>query len=108
MELLEQINAPALFARFGPLSWQELPDGVLMLEQREYELLSGRTKAAWTFVRPDGSRTELRHSMRLYTPRELVLMLRAAGLELERATTSDRGELTLDAFRLVLVAGKPS
>ena len=83
--------------------------GTVMLEQREYDFLSGRNEVVWTFVRTDGSRSELRHSLRLYTPAELAAMYRRAGLEVERAWGSwDGGELafTTAGIRLLLLGRK--
>lgn len=60
--------------------WEELEDGRTMLEERAYDPLSGRATGTWTFVAPAGGRSELRHSMRIYTLAELRELLAAAGL----------------------------
>jgi 2-polyprenyl-3-methyl-5-hydroxy-6-metoxy-1,4-benzoquinol methylase len=78
---LDTLNPVVLAAVFQPVDWRELDDGTLMLERRTYEHLLGRSEATWTFVRSDGSRSELRHSMRAYTAPELVAMFVRAGLE---------------------------
>lgn len=108
--LLETINTVGLFRVYRPQNWNELADGTLMLEQREYDFLSGRNEVVWTFVQPDGSRSELRHSLRLYTPAELTSMFRRAGLEVERAWGSWDGDelmLTSPGIRLLLLGRKP-
>ena len=105
--LLETINAATLLSVYRAESWSELEDGTLMLEQRSYDLLTGRNDVVWTFVRPDGSRSELRHSVRLYTPAEIVSMLRRVGLEVERSWGGwDGSELTLDAGNRFLVLAR--
>jgi SAM-dependent methyltransferase len=105
--LLETINAAVLLRLYRTEAWSELDDGTLMLEQRSYDLLSGRNDVLWRFVQPDGSRTELRHSLRLYTPAEIVGMLRHAGLEIERAWGGwDGSELTMDGGTRFLVLAR--
>jgi SAM-dependent methyltransferase len=106
---MEIVNAVALLRVFRAKGWSELADGTLMLDEREYDFLSGRTIVAWTFVRPDGSRSELRHSLRLYTPAELVSMFGRAGLPAERAWGSWEAaelELTTPGIRLLLLGRK--
>ena len=93
--------------QFRPRHWDDLPDGELLVEDREFDLLSGRTNVSWTFVATDGSRRELRHSLRFYTPAELARMLATAGLTVEQAWGGyDASELTLDSPRLALRARK--
>jgi hypothetical protein len=54
-----------------------------MLEDRAYDPLTGRSSVTWTFVGPGGERSELRHSLRIYTLPELRGMLERAGLPVE-------------------------
>jgi SAM-dependent methyltransferase len=106
--LLETVNGAALLRVFRAETWNELEDGTLMLEHRGYDLLTGRNDVVWTFVRPDGSRSELRHSLRLYTVAEIASMLRRVGLEIERSWGGwDGSELTLDSgMRFLVLARK--
>jgi 2-polyprenyl-3-methyl-5-hydroxy-6-metoxy-1,4-benzoquinol methylase len=80
---IDTINPVALVGSFTPRTWQVLADGVLLLEERGYDHLTGRTETTWTFVHPDGSRSELRHSVRAYTAAEFVAMLRDVRLEVD-------------------------
>ena len=108
--LIETINTVGLLRIYRPQMWNELADGTLMLHQGAYDFLTGRNEVAWTFVRQDGSRTELRHSLRLYTAAELASMFRRAGLEVERAWGSWDGDelaLTNQGIRLLLLGRKP-
>src|SRR5262249_19094334 len=73
--LIDKINLLALAGRFQELDWQEFESGTVMLERRSFDFRRGRSGATWTFVRPDGARRELRHSLRAYTPHELTAML---------------------------------
>jgi SAM-dependent methyltransferase len=104
--IIDTINPSGLTRGFRPQGWNGL-DGTLLLEQRELSLVTGRIQSSWTFVSPDGSRRELTFDHRLYTAPELGDMLRRAGLEpLEHFGGLDGGELSLDAWRLVVVARK--
>jgi hypothetical protein len=59
-------------------------------------------------LRPDGSRAEYRTRLRMRTLRELLALLRAAGLEPVAWTGGLAGEpLRLDSRRLVLVSRRP-
>jgi SAM-dependent methyltransferase len=82
--LLDTLNPLELVRRFREREWREFDDGTVFLQQRAYDQLTGRIDAIWTFIRSDGSRSEIRHSMRVYTPAELVTLLRATGLVVER------------------------
>jgi SAM-dependent methyltransferase len=105
--LIDVINPVALFSYYSEASWEELDDGVLFLQQHEYDSLAGRNLAVWTFIRPDGRRSEIRHSLRMYTPVELRLLLEAAGLSVEGAWGGfDGQELCRDSRRLILRATK--
>ncbi|HEX6700728.1 MAG TPA: methyltransferase domain-containing protein [Gaiellaceae bacterium] len=105
--LIDTLNTIAIAKEFREADWHELDDGTLWLERRRYDQLTGRHEATWTFVRPDGSRSELRHSLRGYTPAELVAMLRRAGLEVDGSWGSWDGTELGDGTRTILRARKP-
>ncbi len=87
--------------------WEELDSGATFLQEHEFDVIGGRNKATWTFVRPDGNRSELVHSVRVYAPWELARMLRQAGLEVTGSWGSfDGDELELGSRRLILRAEK--
>jgi SAM-dependent methyltransferase len=103
--LLEMAHLFGIIRQFRARAWNDLPNGELLLEDREFDLLSGRNLVRWIFVATDGSRRELRTSLRFYSPAELVRMLAAAGLTVEQAWGGyDASELTLDSPRLALRA----
>jgi SAM-dependent methyltransferase len=105
--LIDVASLLGLGRRYLERTWKER-DGVVNLIEHEFDLLRGRNLARWTFVRPDGARTELVHSVRVYAPHELVAMLAAAGLETVEALGGwDGSELTLDSRRLIVLARKP-
>ena len=104
--LLEMVNTIAIAKEFREVDWEELEDGTLWLEQRRYDQLTGRHEATWTFVRQDGSRSELRNSLRGYTPAELVAMLGGAGLEVDGSWGSWDGAELGEGTRTILRARK--
>jgi SAM-dependent methyltransferase len=105
--LIDVVNLLGLARRYQPRRWDE-EHGVVFLEEAEFDVLRGRNRARWTFVRPDGKRSELVHSLRTYAPHELVAMLERAGLELEGSWGGfDGSELSMESWRLILLARKP-
>lgn len=105
--LIDVINAPALFRRYQERRWETLDDGTLFLQEHRYQFLTGRNEATWTFVRPDGGRSDLSHSVRVYSPHELARMLEQAGLTVEQTWGDFEGaELSLETLRLIVRARK--
>ncbi len=105
--LIDTINAPALFRRYQERRWEPLEDGTLFLQEHRYQFLTGRNEATWTFIRPDGTLSDLSHSVRLYSPHELARMLEQAGLPVEQTWGNFEGaELSLETFRLIVRARK--
>jgi SAM-dependent methyltransferase len=106
--LIDVINLLGLVRRYRDRLWEERGD-VIQVDEHEFDFLKGRNSASWTFIHPDGKRTELRHSLRTYTPHELVVMLGQAGLDVEEAWGDwDSSELSFDKPRLIVLARKPS
>ena len=105
--LIETINLLGLAGRYRDRRWETLETGTLYLDEHEFDFLAGRNRARWIFIRPDGTRSELVHSVRIYTPHELVSMIERAGLQVEAAWGGfDGSELSFDCHRMVLLARK--
>lgn len=105
---VDTINPLALHAHHCPRTWEELADGSIMLAEHEFDRVTGRSGARWILLRPDGSRGELVHSVRLYTVPELGALCRRAGLEVERVHAGiDLAEFDGESFRQLLLARKP-
>ena len=104
---IDTINLLGLVRRYRASDWQELESGTVMLQRHEFDFSRGRNSAHWTFVREDGSRTELTHSIRTYTPHELIAMLESAGLDVVGSWGGlDGAELSFDSWRLILRGDK--
>jgi 2-polyprenyl-3-methyl-5-hydroxy-6-metoxy-1,4-benzoquinol methylase len=105
--LVDTINLLALARGFQELEWEEYASGTLMVERREFDFLTGRSRSDWTFVRSDGSRHTLTHSLRVYAPHELIAMFEAAGLGVTGSWGGwDGGALSFDTPRLILRGAK--
>jgi SAM-dependent methyltransferase len=105
--LIDTINPIALARVFREREWREFDDGSLLVERRALDQLGGRLGGTWTFIRPDGSRSVLEHSVRAYVPSELRSVLERAGLDVERAWGSFDGTELGDGTRTILLARKP-
>jgi SAM-dependent methyltransferase len=90
--LLDVVSLFVLARGFRTRHWEELEDGRTWLDARDYDHLTGRSNVTWTFVGPGGERSELRHSLRIYTLPELAEMLDRAGLDVVEAWGSFEGE----------------
>ena len=94
-------------ASCAPLAPPVAPTLHSVLEQMLAHGGATPARIAFTFVREDGSRSELVHSVRTYTPHELAVMLVQAGLQVAGAWGDFEGaELTLDSWRLILLGQK--
>ena len=96
-------------ARHGqPRGWRTLEDETIVIEDREFDPGSRRSSAIWTLIRPDGSRSELRHSMRVYSCPELLRLLTQAGLEPDGVWgDADGSYYSIDSRRLIVLGRKP-
>jgi SAM-dependent methyltransferase len=103
---IDTFNPAVLLKRFAPQGWSELGDGRLLLEEREYDVRTGKTITTWTLVGDE--RSVLRHSVRAYTYPELAAMLRRAGLEpVADWGGFDGAEFTVDTWRMQILAERP-
>lgn len=106
--LMETMNAQWLVRNFSPRAESTLQNGTSVIEERSYDPATGRSSATWTLTRTDGRRSEMRHSMRVYSCPELCGMLADAGLQVDGMWGGvDGKEHTVDRRRLVLRARKP-
>lgn len=107
--LLETMYRDGLWLRYLPASINHYPDGLIELEEREFDPLTSRNNVKVTLLHPDGRRTSYSHSARLYTLTELAHMMEAAGLHVKAYYGGlDGSKLTLESRRLVVIAQKES
>src|SRR6266566_8334396 len=97
--LLETIHREGLLRHYASEGITRSPDGLLVLEERRFDLLTSRNEVQVTMLTPDGQRTEYSHSLRVYTLTELVHMLALAGLHMKAYYGGwDGSPLTMDSF----------
>jgi ubiquinone/menaquinone biosynthesis C-methylase UbiE len=102
--VIETMHRDRLMAIYHPRSWEELPDGSLMVEQRTIDYERGVTAVIHQLVEQSGNRIAARYELRVYTATELIGFARDAGFEhVSCHGDFDETPLSRDT-RLVLVA----
>jgi ubiquinone/menaquinone biosynthesis C-methylase UbiE len=105
--LLETMHREWLVRNFAPGEIHRHPDGLMVLEERTFDLLAGRCDVQVTMLSPGGQRRQYTHSVRMYTLRELARMLAAAGLQIQASYGGlDGSRLSLNSPRLVVIGAK--
>ncbi len=105
--LLETLHREGLMRHYAPQLISHYPDGLIVLEERRFDLLTSRNEVKVTMLFSDGQRREYSHFLRVYTLTELVQMLAVAGLQVKTYLGSwDGSALTMDSFRLILLSQK--
>lgn len=104
--LIDLLTPETIFPRFRERFWLTSREA-LVLSENHYAYETGRIDTDWTVVAPDGLRETRHSSIRLYTYRELLGLLRAAGFaRMEGFDAADLQPFTLGASRLILIATK--
>jgi ubiquinone/menaquinone biosynthesis C-methylase UbiE len=103
--VIETMHRDALMAIYSPTSWEELPDGSLMIERRSFDYERGVNITRHEIVEADGSRVAAPYEIRVYTATELVGFARDAGFD-HVACYGDfeKGPVSRQT-RLIVVAG---
>jgi hypothetical protein len=92
---------------FQRKDWYE-HEGHILLEEREWDWLTGRMHNRRIIVPPDGTRRETGYVLRTHTHPELVGMLRRSGLERVKTYGDfDGSEYGEASPRMIIVARKP-
>ena len=106
--LLETMHRDALVRGFQPSSVTRHDDGLLVLEERAFDQLSGRNRTRLTMIHPDGARREHEYKTRVYSATELARLCAAADLEVVAHYGGlDGSTLTVNSRRLVLACRRP-
>jgi SAM-dependent methyltransferase len=105
--LVDLPTLEALLPQWRRRSWNKVGD-VLVGDESEFDPISGRIETIWTFRRGDETAVR-RSSIHLYTYRELVSVLEAAGFrEFEAMGTLTGEPFRQGSPRLYLTARLPS
>jgi len=107
--LIDVCNRDWLMGVYQPHSWRETKTGWVILEDREWDATTGRNVSHTTLIGPEGQRRSYDVDIRMYAYTELAAMMSQAGL-CPTATygSFDRGELTRESDRMIVVAEKPA
>jgi SAM-dependent methyltransferase len=104
--LIDTHVVDALLTRLDPGGITPVGD-IELRERCRWDHEAGRLESEWTLVRGDASQT-IHSSIRIYTYRELVHVLLAAGFErVEGLASPDLGPFDIGAARLCAVATTP-
>jgi SAM-dependent methyltransferase len=106
--VMELMHRDRVVATFRETDWYELDDDTVVWVRRHFDALRGVNTVIDRWRTVDGEEHERHHQIRLYTPTELDVMLRAAGL----VPTAWYGTIGLHALtiaspRMIVVAEKP-
>ncbi|MGB2695267.1 MAG: class I SAM-dependent methyltransferase [Dehalococcoidia bacterium] len=105
--LIDTLNHDYLMRVFRQTDWDRRRDGGFALQRRRYTPLTSRIENDWYYFAADGKRRHQSFSHRVYTARELAIMLEQAGLNVQRAWGNfDGSELTMESPRAILLAEK--
>ena len=106
--LLETKNREWLMRNLDPSEVIRYENGLIVLEERDFDLLTDICNVKVTMLHPDGNRREYSHAARMYTLRDYVHMLATAGLQIQAYYGGlDGSKLSLSSGRLVVIASRP-
>lgn len=116
--LVDYLNRDRLLREFQPRDWRKLPDGSIVITERQYDILSGRMHDKRITIKDGEVRREVTSSIRFYSPHELITMAQRVGFLFEIAygdfTEQELGEkklasepLTINSPRSILVFQRP-
>lgn len=101
--LLEVMNRERLVRDFVPRRWS-VADGVRVLEEQDWDLLTNELQAHWIFLFPDRRELTRNSRIRVHPAHEIAAMFRDAGFSSITAYGDfDRQPYTLTSPRLILV-----
>ena len=106
--LLETMHRDALIRGYQPSGITRHDDGLIVLEERAFDQLSGRNRVRVTLIHPGGERREHEYAVRVYSATELARLCASAGLEVVAHHGGlDGSALTVNSRRLVLACRRP-
>jgi ubiquinone/menaquinone biosynthesis C-methylase UbiE len=105
--VVETMHRDRLMHIYQQRSWNPLPDGDLLLEERTFDYATGEIETMHSLVEAGGERESMMYRFRVYTATELVRLVEEAGFsDVECFGGWDSRPLSRET-RLVLVARVP-
>ena len=102
--VIETMHRDRLMYIYDRRSWEQLPGGELLIEEREIDYARGMTIVRHEIVQADGTRITAPYEMRVYTATELIGFVRDAGFEHVECHGDFDGTPLSRETRLVLLA----
>jgi SAM-dependent methyltransferase len=105
--MIQTRNREWVVRYFQESDWRELEGGLITMERRRFDLLTGRIESEWSMVPPGGRRRRHRISFRAYTLAEFTKMLGRAGLSVARTWGDfDGSDYGLESPWMIVLAEK--
>jgi ubiquinone/menaquinone biosynthesis C-methylase UbiE len=105
--VVETMHRDRLMHIYQPRGWDPLPDGDLLLEERQFDYVAGEMETKHSLVEAGGSRKSITYRFRVYTATELVRLVEEAGFtNVECFGGWKREELSVST-RLIVMAKAP-
>ncbi len=105
---LDVISYAWLMRNWQTFGWDRGEGGLLSFEERTMDWLTGIQSSERIIIRPDGTREQFGHAIRLFPTHELVQWLARAGLQTEALYGDFTGKpYGLDDSRTIVIAKKP-
>lgn len=106
--MIDYLNRDRLLKNFQPKDWRSLPDGSIVINEREYDAVKGLMNDRRITLEENKVVRDIASTIRFYAPRELIAMAARVGLSLESAYGDFEGKpLTVDSKRTILIFRKP-
>jgi ubiquinone/menaquinone biosynthesis C-methylase UbiE len=102
--VLETMHRDRLVEIFQPRSWDELPDGAVLLQSHSFDPVPGLIRTDHTYWPRGGDPVKMTYELRVYTATEVKNLLEHAGFSAIDVYGSLGGEALTTDRRLVMVA----
>ena len=104
--LLDVINRDYIITNFEPASIVHRDDGSIFIDERIFNPLTSRIKSINTLITPDGSRSERKMELRIYSLHELLSMFKRNGFKVVNYYDNKGKEFKINSFGIIVVAEK--
>ena len=105
--VIDLINREAVLGNFRDNDHQELPDGTIILDERSFDLMTGRLLHKRIRISPQGERDVRFARIRLYALSEIAKLCERAGLAIADVTGNYQGSpYDLSSPRCILILDK--
>ena len=104
--LIETINRDGVLKIFQPNGITRLPENELLLEERNYNPVTGRMECVHTYINKKRERKERKFDHRVYAAYELIHIFKKYGFEVVKILGNRDSKLEMFSMRLSLVGMK--